>query len=151
MRHEHVQCKPPLYFLDGRYWGFSAAAIVDAVEEIKDQAGVVINKSSDEDVLKEEEACQQRMNQVGEDNVEWPIDVRGLQQRFSRVEKGPKDWISKEKSFWAVKAPWFGIGRGQLFALLGPNGAGDPYTLNPKPYVVYLNTGCSGPTAPVDS
>ena len=100
--------KPLLYLFAFNYWGFGNATVEDKIEEIPDD---ILSQSTDDDVLDEERVSQQRMGQYGNANKEWVIDVRGLQQRFVRQEKGPGDWYSKDKPFWAVIAPWFGIGR----------------------------------------
>eukprot|EP00961_Rhodomonas_salina_P285537 3858499-Rhodomonas_salina.1 len=60
----------------------------------------------------------QRAN--GEMDAANAVEVRGLLQEFRRGGK----------PLMAVKAPWFGVGKQQLFALLGPNGAGKTTTIN---------------------
>ena len=127
--------KHPLYFLDPNYWGLTKDAVKDVVEEIKDPTNpvVILNQSTDPDVVEEERLCQHRIalgDPEGVDERDWVVEVRGLTKKFVRTEKGPKDWVAMPKPFWAVKAPWFSIGKGQLFALLGPNGAGKTTTIN---------------------
>ena len=102
--------KPPFYFLVPSYWGFGIATVEDKVEKIKGKDGEILNESTDKDVLEEERVSQERMKEQTTSS-EFVIDVRGLQQRFERKEKGPGDWFPKKKEFYAVKAPWYGIGR----------------------------------------
>jgi ABC-type multidrug transport system ATPase subunit len=102
--------KAPWYFLTPSYWGYGEPRIVDKVE--------VIEASTDEDVIAEEQIMTQRANQPF-DPVQ-AIEIRGLRQTFSRGGK----------AFHAVKDPWYAVGRKQLFALLGPNGAGKTTTIN---------------------
>ncbi len=78
----------------------------------------VVEASTDEDVLAEEAAAQERINSPMDTNS--AIEVRGLRATFKR----------RGKDFHAVKAPWFSIAKKQLFALLGPNGAGKSTVIN---------------------
>ena len=102
--------KAPWYFLLPAYWGFA--------ETFVNETSVQIEQSTDEDVIGEEKLVQTRMNApMGEKSA---IEIRGLQQRFSRGGK----------PFYAVKNPWYAVDKRQLFALLGPNGAGKSTTIN---------------------
>jgi ATP-binding cassette subfamily A (ABC1) protein 3 len=103
--------KPLYYFLLPSYWGFGVASIVDAVDE-------KFKESTDEDVIQEEIAAQQRQNMAM--GIASAIEIRGLRATFTRGGK----------QFHAVRCPWYCIGKKQLFALLGPNGAGKTTTIN---------------------
>ena len=135
--------KHPLYFLDPYYWGFVSVSAEDSVLEIKDPTNpaVVLNRSTDEDVLEEERLCQERITAPDSERESWAIEVRGLTQKFARKEKGPGEWIPKSRDFYAVKAPWFSIGKRQLFALLGPNGAGKTTMINMLTGFLPVSTG----------
>mmetsp|Transcript_48840 Transcript_48840/g.119011 ORF Transcript_48840/g.119011 Transcript_48840/m.119011 type:complete len:1032 (-) Transcript_48840:696-3791(-) len=102
--------KGVFYFLMPSYWGFGSSGVEDKLE--------VVEESTDEDVIMEERAVLARANQ--DMDYRSSIEIRGLAQEFSRG-KG---------TFYAVKCPWYSIGRRQLFALLGPNGAGKSTTIN---------------------
>ena len=92
------------------YWGFQMAQVRDRVQ--------VIEPSTDDDVLAEEQLAQSRQNQPMDKSS--AIEIRGLKAAFKRGGK----------EFCAVKGPWFCIGKRELFALLGPNGAGKTTTIN---------------------
>ena len=87
------------------------ASIIDAFEER-------CKESTDEDVIQEEVAAQQRQNTAM--GIASAIEIRGLRATFTRGGK----------EFHAVRCPWYCIGKKQLFALLGPNGAGKTTTIN---------------------
>ena len=116
--------KGPLYFLSARYWGWEPAAAADPAEggEGGEEEGL------DEDVAEEERVVRARAN--GPMAAESALEVRGLRATFRRGGA----------PFHAVKAPWFAVGRRQLFALLGPNGAGKTTAIN-------MLTGALPPTA----
>ncbi len=98
------------YFLSPSYWGVGHVKIVDRVE--------LIEASTDEDVLAEEQLAQARRNRpMGDSSA---IEIRGLRATFKRGGR----------AFHAVKCPWYRVGRRQLFALLGPNGAGKTTIIN---------------------
>lgn len=102
--------KPLWYFCIPAYWGFGEAHVADTNE--------CVERSTDEDVIAEEQLVQQRLNQPMDPNS--AIEIRGLKQQFKR----------SGKPFYAVKCPWYVVGKRQLFALLGPNGAGKSTTIN---------------------
>jgi len=102
--------KSPLYFCSPSYWGLTQATVKDKV--------MVIEASTDEDVIAEENLARQRENQPMASSS--AIEIRGLRATFTRGGK----------SFHAVKCPWYCVGKRQLFALLGPNGAGKTTTIN---------------------
>ena len=103
--------KPFYYFLLPSYWGFGVASIIDAVDD-------KFKESTDEDVIQEEVAAQQRQSMAM--GIASAIEIRGLRATFTRGGK----------EFHAVRCPWYCIGKKQLFALLGPNGAGKTTTIN---------------------
>jgi len=102
--------KSPWYFLLPSYWGVGHVQIIDRVE--------VIEASTDEDVLAEEQLVQARQNRpMGGSSA---IEIRGLCATFKRGGR----------ALHAVKCPWYRVGKRQLFALIGPNGAGKTTIIN---------------------